>query len=546
MSKNMTNDLVSVNIATYNRAHLLPRCLDSVLSQTYDNFEVIIVNDSSTDNTIELVNEYKKIYPRIKLITHTQNIGLANARNTAYQNSNGKYIAFMDDDDEWIDEEKLKKQVEVFSKKSGILAIVCSNVRLVDRKNNQQDKIIKKPESLAAHILTRNGIIYSPTVMTKRSILKKLRGFDTDLIRGIDSDFYRRCIVKYGYDVYFMTEITTAIHEYGNDRITTLNQSGEYKKALKNNFYVLNKYKYDLIIYPSALVKRTSKTFKLLLRFIYSHINWRIPLIIRSIKEYLSRYKSFELSEKSMSVIYMTGMPRTGSSLMKNFFGDYPGLKVMPFEPRGFFVNWKKSHKEKEVLIDKSTHYIRSLYNLFATCKENLFLCCIVRDPRDQLCSLFEFDRHPELPRDRRFWEKWYEQYQGLISFAKKHKDAKIFLIRYEDLISNPVEAKRVFLNWAGLNNSKRKVANKYNVVHKDDIQDQKVLKHKKVHAGSFGNWNKVTDAKQEKVLNFYKDSAQVKELMSIFGYYPSFSNSLSPILSENFTLFDTRRLSED
>lgn len=238
------NKLVSVNITTYNRAHLLPRCLDSVLSQSYENIEVIIVDDCSSDNTTEVVNEYQQKDSRIKYIRHETNKRNAHARNTALENCTGYYVAFMDDDDEWIDSDKVKKQVEIFeSSDDKKLGIVCSGVRLFSDEETYKDKIIEKPKDLVSYILSRNGIIYSPTVMTKRDIMIEVGGFDTNLPRGIDSDFYRMCIVKYGYDVYFMEDITTGVHEYGDDRMTPVSTEKAILKDIQSNEICLEKYK---------------------------------------------------------------------------------------------------------------------------------------------------------------------------------------------------------------------------------------------------------------------------------------------------------------
>ena len=93
------NKLVSVNITTFNRAHLLPRCLDSILTQSYKNLEIIIVDDCSTDYTEEVVKKYQAKDSRIKYFKHEKNMGNAHARNTALKNCSGFYVAFMDDDD---------------------------------------------------------------------------------------------------------------------------------------------------------------------------------------------------------------------------------------------------------------------------------------------------------------------------------------------------------------------------------------------------------------------------------------------------------------
>ena len=105
---------VSVIIPTYNRAHLIGRAIKSVLNQTYKDFELIIVDDSSTDNTEDIVRKYQKKDERIKYILHKKNRGGSVARNTGIKSSKGEYIAFLDSDDEWLCE-KLEKQIRLFS-----------------------------------------------------------------------------------------------------------------------------------------------------------------------------------------------------------------------------------------------------------------------------------------------------------------------------------------------------------------------------------------------------------------------------------------------
>jgi glycosyltransferase involved in cell wall biosynthesis len=181
-------------------------------------------------------------------IRHNENQKLSKARNTGLRCARGEYIAFMDDDDEWIDKDKIKQQVEIFeNSEDEKLGIVCSSVRLFSDEQTFQDKIINKPNDLVRMILKGNGYIYSPTVMTKRDIMVEVGGFDTNLPRGIDSDFYRMCIVKFGYDVYFMEDVTTGIHEYGEDRITPQQSESALAKTRYANFYVLKKYLKALI-----------------------------------------------------------------------------------------------------------------------------------------------------------------------------------------------------------------------------------------------------------------------------------------------------------
>ena len=101
---------VSVIIPTYNRADILPRAVSSALSQTYDDCEIIIVDDCSTDHTRETVSAWSE--ERIRYIRHAENRRQSGALNTGIDNARGQYVAFLDDDDEWVPT-KLERQFAV-------------------------------------------------------------------------------------------------------------------------------------------------------------------------------------------------------------------------------------------------------------------------------------------------------------------------------------------------------------------------------------------------------------------------------------------------
>lgn len=115
--------LVSVIIPTYNRAGKLKRSIKSVLNQTYENFELIVVDDASKDDTETKVNSFDD--SRIKYIKHDKNKGGGASRNTGIKLSEGKYIAFLDDDDIWLPI-KLEKQIKKFSLLPNIFGAVYS------------------------------------------------------------------------------------------------------------------------------------------------------------------------------------------------------------------------------------------------------------------------------------------------------------------------------------------------------------------------------------------------------------------------------------
>ncbi len=103
--------LVSVIIPTYNRAYLLPRAIDSILNQSFQDFEIIIVNDGSQDKTVALLKKYQKQSEKIKVYHHDKNKGVSAARNTALKHARGKYAVLLDSDDFALPD-MLKTEVE--------------------------------------------------------------------------------------------------------------------------------------------------------------------------------------------------------------------------------------------------------------------------------------------------------------------------------------------------------------------------------------------------------------------------------------------------
>ncbi len=108
---------VSVIIITYNRAHLLKTAMQTVFDQTFEDFELLIIDDASTDDTENTVKSFHD--PRVRYVKHAQNQREGGARNTGMQHAEGEYIAFFDDDDEWLPN-KLQLQVDLLDAKAEV------------------------------------------------------------------------------------------------------------------------------------------------------------------------------------------------------------------------------------------------------------------------------------------------------------------------------------------------------------------------------------------------------------------------------------------
>ncbi|MFF2447141.1 glycosyltransferase family 2 protein [Neobacillus sp. NPDC058068] len=139
-SINIQEDLVSIIMPAYNCGNFIGITLESVIAQLYKNWEVIVVDDCSTDNTSVVVMEYMKKDQRIKYYKLDRNSGAAVARNTAVDLAKGKYIAFLDSDDVWVPE-KLHKQIE-FMKKNNY-NFTCTSYTKIDEQGNFLNRTIR-------------------------------------------------------------------------------------------------------------------------------------------------------------------------------------------------------------------------------------------------------------------------------------------------------------------------------------------------------------------------------------------------------------------
>lgn len=166
-------ELCSIIMPAYNSEKYIAQAIESVLNQNYTNWELIIINDCSIDNTEQIIKSCQQkdaANKRIKLINLTQNRGVANARNIGIQNAKGRYIAFLDADDIW-QKEKLQKQVQILNSSK---ADITYTAYLMIDENGKTIKERSIKESLQIKdLLKENSIIFSSVVCKKESIKNK-------------------------------------------------------------------------------------------------------------------------------------------------------------------------------------------------------------------------------------------------------------------------------------------------------------------------------------------------------------------------------------
>lgn len=195
----MSKDLVSIITPTYNCAKFIGATIESVLNQTYQNFEMIIVDDASKDNTEEVVKSFKD--KRIKYIRLSKNSGPAVARNRAMEEAKGKYMAFLDSDDLWK-KEKLEKQINFIKKNK--YKIICSDYEQIDEEGNKLNKIIPCKKKV-----NYNGILLSCPVGNSTVFydVSKLGKFKVPNIRKRNDDALWLQILKKEEYMYGQKEV---------------------------------------------------------------------------------------------------------------------------------------------------------------------------------------------------------------------------------------------------------------------------------------------------------------------------------------------------
>lgn len=202
---------VSVIIPVYNKEKHIEKCLDSVLNQTYNNLEIIIIDDASTDSSSSIVENIED--KRIKIISLPENKGVSTARNKGIEFSTGDYICFLDADDFWV-LNKIERQVKFIE--SNNYSFIYSGYDYLKKGKRRKAKV---PKSLNYNQLLKNHAIFTSTVMLNMKHLKKEEIFMPNIEIGQDYGTWWS-ILKKGITAYGITE-TLAIYRVGEKSLSS-------------------------------------------------------------------------------------------------------------------------------------------------------------------------------------------------------------------------------------------------------------------------------------------------------------------------------------
>jgi glycosyltransferase involved in cell wall biosynthesis len=175
MDKNIMKDkepVISIIMPAFNREDLIAESIESALKQTFTDFELIVIDDGSKDKTVEVAKKYLDD-PRVILIQNEKNIGIANTRNKAVKLARGKYIAMLDSDDVWLNNEKLEKQLK-FLETNQNYALYGSNIIHIDTsgKHLKTAQFPLTDSSIRKTILRRNAFAQSTILCRKEAMIQ--------------------------------------------------------------------------------------------------------------------------------------------------------------------------------------------------------------------------------------------------------------------------------------------------------------------------------------------------------------------------------------
>ncbi|MDC0857660.1 glycosyltransferase [Rickettsiales bacterium] len=224
--------LVTIIIPTYNRIEFVTKAIDSVVNQDYKNWELIIIDDGSDDQSFEILSEQYQKYANIKILTQT-NKGVSSARNLGIKNASGEWIAFLDSDD-FFHNNKLTSQVDYIIQNPDYTLCHTEEIWYRDGvRINPHKKHQKLDGSIFANSVKICSISIS-TVMVHKSIVKELGDFDESMPACEDYDFWLRITAK--YPVLFLNEYLTTKHGGHADQL-----SRKYYAMDRFRIYALNK-----------------------------------------------------------------------------------------------------------------------------------------------------------------------------------------------------------------------------------------------------------------------------------------------------------------
>ena len=223
---------ISIILPTFNRSEILKETISNIQNQTFKNYELIIINDASTDNTLNVIEKFKRKDPRIIIINNQYNLGCADSRKIGLQNCNNELIVFIDDDDQW-DNEKLMKQYDAMMHNNSNMVISDYYILKNNSKTYQQMSLFA--HNFKNEILKKPGPFFQ-CIMIKKELIKLMNSpFDTQSIPSEDWNFFIE-LSKLNPKINYINKPLFTWKIHNNNQSLNLNKEA---KALE---YIINKH----------------------------------------------------------------------------------------------------------------------------------------------------------------------------------------------------------------------------------------------------------------------------------------------------------------
>lgn len=248
----MKKELVSIIVPLYNASKFIDDTINTVLNQTYENWELLFINDCSTDDSIKIIKKYKD--NRIKIINNKENSGAAISRNVGIKASKGRYICFLDADDLWK-EEKLQKQIDFMRKNNCAFSFTGYEFALENGIPNGKKVFV--PNKINYKQALKNTTIWTSTVMLDMKKLDKDDIYMPNVRRGQDTATWWKILKKVDY-AYGLNDILSFYRRtntsLSSNKITALKRTWNLYRNIEHLNIVYSIY--NFIFYVFNAIRR--------------------------------------------------------------------------------------------------------------------------------------------------------------------------------------------------------------------------------------------------------------------------------------------------
>jgi len=337
------NPLVSIIIPFYNRAALLPETLDSIINQKYENWECILIDDGSTDNSKGIIKQYIKKDNRFKLFTRPDNYkkGACGSRNYGLTLAKGEFIQQFDSDD-LMHEDMLWEKVKVLNKNPEIQSVI-NRLAFFNEEEiiGEQKPFNKRYPTLYENILTWEIPVWTIALMFRKQFLDDSNEiYDESLIFNDDYDFFGRIFIKHPHKTYLLDKPLSLVRRDHGDSMTS--QIVNYNPVALESAYVAHKKNIELLIQEDKLKNSLEKYY-------YWHCKKEISL--------LNKKKHNELVEKYKRLIEIILMQHKKKFKLSRFRLCFKLYKSIPVD--NLFLVYRNPY-----WYDYLKRFIRKFYKL--------------------------------------------------------------------------------------------------------------------------------------------------------------------------------------